>query len=240
MHLLTEEMYIALRPRARARIGHLALASYFFLTPSPICFRACQLYLQHTVRTHPSHHNHHLPQAVSISRVSYSENPPDTHTGGLVLHTAAQSASFTHESVTRYPCPEHFKGSQIDEKQKPRLLTGPRGLRRLKSQLRIQDHFPRLSPPSPPAALPSSLSCNVAFAASPSSGPLHLPSTLTPPGTFFPQTGTQATTSTPSSLCLNITFRDFPGGTVVKNPPANAGDTGLSPDPGRSHMLWSY
>ena len=28
----------------------------------------------------------------------------------------------------------------------------------------------------------------------------------------------------------------FPGGTVVKNPPANAGDTGLSPDPGRYHM----
>ena len=31
----------------------------------------------------------------------------------------------------------------------------------------------------------------------------------------------------------------FPGGTVVKNPPANAGDTGLSPGPGRSHMLQS-
>ena len=29
---------------------------------------------------------------------------------------------------------------------------------------------------------------------------------------------------------------DFPGGTVVKNPPANAGDTGSSPVPGRSHM----
>ena len=28
----------------------------------------------------------------------------------------------------------------------------------------------------------------------------------------------------------------FPGGTVVKNPPANAGDMGLSPCPGRSHM----
>ena len=28
----------------------------------------------------------------------------------------------------------------------------------------------------------------------------------------------------------------FPGGTVVKNPPVNAGDTGLSPGPGRSHM----
>ena len=31
----------------------------------------------------------------------------------------------------------------------------------------------------------------------------------------------------------------FPGGTVVKNPPANAGDTGSSPGPGRSHMPWS-
>ena len=31
----------------------------------------------------------------------------------------------------------------------------------------------------------------------------------------------------------------FPGGTVVKNPPANAGDMGSSPGPGRSHMLWS-
>ena len=30
--------------------------------------------------------------------------------------------------------------------------------------------------------------------------------------------------------------RGFPGGTVVKNPPANAGDTGSSPGPGRSHM----
>ena len=29
---------------------------------------------------------------------------------------------------------------------------------------------------------------------------------------------------------------DFPGGAVVKNPPAKAGDTGSSPGPGRSHM----
>ena len=29
---------------------------------------------------------------------------------------------------------------------------------------------------------------------------------------------------------------DFPGGAVVKNPPANAGDTGSSPGLGRSHM----
>ena len=32
---------------------------------------------------------------------------------------------------------------------------------------------------------------------------------------------------------------DFPGGTVVKNPPAKAGDMGSSPGPGRSHMPWS-
>ena len=31
-------------------------------------------------------------------------------------------------------------------------------------------------------------------------------------------------------------WRDFPGGAAVKNPPANAGDTGSSPGPGRSHM----
>ena len=28
----------------------------------------------------------------------------------------------------------------------------------------------------------------------------------------------------------------FPGGAVVKNPPASAGDTGSIPGPGRSHM----
>ena len=36
-----------------------------------------------------------------------------------------------------------------------------------------------------------------------------------------------------------INDRDFPGGTVVKNSPANAGDMGLSPGLGRSHMPWS-
>ena len=33
-----------------------------------------------------------------------------------------------------------------------------------------------------------------------------------------------------------LLYRGFPGGTVVKNPPANAGDVGLCPGPGRSHM----
>ena len=31
-------------------------------------------------------------------------------------------------------------------------------------------------------------------------------------------------------------FRGFPSGAVVENLPANAGDTSLSPGPGRSHM----
>ena len=35
------------------------------------------------------------------------------------------------------------------------------------------------------------------------------------------------------------TLRGFPGGSVVKNPPANVGDTGLISDLGRSHMLLS-
>ena len=35
------------------------------------------------------------------------------------------------------------------------------------------------------------------------------------------------------------TIQGFPGGSVEKNLPAKSGDTGLSPDPGRSHMPWS-
>ena len=37
---------------------------------------------------------------------------------------------------------------------------------------------------------------------------------------------------------LKNNFWGFPGGTVVKNLPANAGDTGSIPGPGRSHMPW--
>ena len=32
---------------------------------------------------------------------------------------------------------------------------------------------------------------------------------------------------------------DFPGGAAIKNLPANAGDMGLSPGPGRSQMVQS-
>ena len=34
-------------------------------------------------------------------------------------------------------------------------------------------------------------------------------------------------------------IEEFPGGPVVKNPPANGGDKVLSPGPGISHMLLS-
>ena len=37
----------------------------------------------------------------------------------------------------------------------------------------------------------------------------------------------------------NQNNRDYPGGSVVKSPPAKAGDTGSIPGPGRSHMLQS-
>ena len=37
-------------------------------------------------------------------------------------------------------------------------------------------------------------------------------------------------------LTFKILIRDLPVGPAVKNPPANAGDMGLIPDPGKSHM----
>ena len=36
-----------------------------------------------------------------------------------------------------------------------------------------------------------------------------------------------------------LKLEDFPGGAVVKNPPANAGYTGSIPGPGRSHRSQS-
>ena len=43
---------------------------------------------------------------------------------------------------------------------------------------------------------------------------------------------------TPRFLAETI-GRGFPDSSVVKNLPANAGDTGSIPDPGRSHMPWN-
>ena len=36
----------------------------------------------------------------------------------------------------------------------------------------------------------------------------------------------------------NVWPLDFPGGLVVKNPPANARDMSTIPDTGRFHMFW--
>ena len=41
------------------------------------------------------------------------------------------------------------------------------------------------------------------------------------------------------TIPLRSCFGGFPGGALVKNPPASAGNTGSSPGPGRSHMPWS-
>ena len=38
---------------------------------------------------------------------------------------------------------------------------------------------------------------------------------------------------------INRKYRGFHGGSVVKNPPANAGDMSSIPDPGRFHMWQS-
>ena len=40
----------------------------------------------------------------------------------------------------------------------------------------------------------------------------------------------------PLDFILKDDYRGFPGGAVVENLPANAGDTGSSPGLGRSHM----
>ena len=40
-------------------------------------------------------------------------------------------------------------------------------------------------------------------------------------------------------LSKNLQRRGLPGGSVVKNPPANAGDMGSVPSLGRSHVPWS-
>ena len=41
---------------------------------------------------------------------------------------------------------------------------------------------------------------------------------------------------TPANFSEDLKFWDFPGGTVVKTPPADAGDTDSIPGLGRSHM----
>ena len=52
----------------------------------------------------------------------------------------------------------------------------------------------------------------------------------------FPQCTQQLTSPSQEETTQS---QGFPGSLVVKNTPANAGDTGSIPGPGRSHMPWS-
>ena len=58
-----------------------------------------------------------------------------------------------------------------------------------------------------------------------------------PTGEWINKTWFSLTVECYSAIKSN--WEGFPGGAVVKNPPANAVDTGSSPGPGRSHMLRS-
>ena len=53
---------------------------------------------------------------------------------------------------------------------------------------------------------------------------------------FMMKNPNQAWVTCPRTENWLISGRGFPGGSVVKNPPAKARDTGLGPDQGRSHM----
>ena len=50
-------------------------------------------------------------------------------------------------------------------------------------------------------------------------------------------TGEDATESL-NKQAQKMSFEDFPGGTVDKNPAASGGNTGLIPGPGRFHIPW--
>ena len=73
---------------------------------------------------------------------------------------------------------------------------------------------------------------------------LHAP--VTPPSSIMKtqqKRGTndmwQTTTYAAKLTWIKNIAQDFPGSTVVKNSPANSGDTGEVPGPGRSHTPWA-
>ena len=58
-------------------------------------------------------------------------------------------------------------------------------------------------------------------------------------GAFLTNTSLRKAIFRRSKVVIKTGSKGFPGCAVVKNLPANAGDTGSSPGPGRSHMLQS-
>ena len=55
----------------------------------------------------------------------------------------------------------------------------------------------------------------------------------------YKELGSQQSILTTSTKLNKPKKVNNPGGTQDGNPPANAGDTGLIPGPGRSHVPWS-
>ena len=55
----------------------------------------------------------------------------------------------------------------------------------------------------------------------------------------MPNDGVQKNPTPPNIQIKSQLVLGFPGGAVVKNPPANKGYKGSSPGPGRSHMPWN-
>lgn len=205
IHLLIEEVYPVLLTRARSWTGHLALAPALSHS-HPICFRACQLYLQYIFRIHP---------------FSSSPPPPPPPTPSLCL-LCQLFRECTSSPCHCWPhCPHHspewfFQMWFSDETPMSRTLQRFPGIWKGKAlspqwHTRLQEvevtatssrSFPMvlISLPST-ACLPPVLQLDL--------GRRALSSGLCacfPPGTFFPQTGTQATTAACSRLCLNTTF----------------------------------
>ena len=56
------------------------------------------------------------------------------------------------------------------------------------------------------------------------------------PRIFFFQLQTMLAAQVSNLFWSNALGQGFPGGSVVKNPPANAEDMGSTPDPGRSYL----
>ena len=56
------------------------------------------------------------------------------------------------------------------------------------------------------------------------------------PGSMITNSRQPEPDATPQCFRHQETYKGFPGGAVVENLPANAGDTGSSPGLGRSHM----
>lgn len=204
IHLLIEEVYPVLLTRARSRTGHLAVAPALSHS-HPICFRACQLYLQYIFSIHPFSSPPPLPlpptSSLCLLCQLFREWTSPCHCWPHCPHHSPEwffqmwFSDETPMSRTLQRFPGIWKGKALS----PQWHMRPQEVEVTATSLRT---FTMVLIPLPSTAcLPPVLQLDLDRRAL-SSGPLC----LLFPGTFFPQTGTQATTAACSSLCLNITF----------------------------------